>query len=157
MKRIIALIIAILLLTLSTVPVLASTDSQVIMQGSGRVEAFPPGVGASVTVYINTTTNIVRMQVSVPGGFSGPDGQQVMGMYTQGEVLDWGIEGNTVNIDIQGQTFLLPSREPMGEPGTAQFIGEFTGPGNRGEISLLVEGPGGPGIAFTIPGVIVVN
>jgi hypothetical protein len=155
-KRILVLTTVVLVFALLAIPVSAQSGPQVIMQGSGQVEIAPPTPGGGplsvgVSLHIDTSRGAVSARYSIPGGFMA-NGQLVTGMYTVGNVTGCTVDGSTVTVDIEGQTYLLPSREPMGPPGQAQLVGSLTGPGNRGTITVFV-----PEVAFTIPGTIIIR
>ena len=158
MKKIVGLAIALLLLfALSAAPVLANNESQVVTQGSGQV-ILPGGFVANMMVYINTETGIVRNQATFPGGLP-MDGQHVVALVGIGEVEDHeiivvdGIVTVIVNLG-PGQSYLLPSRDPVPMPGDNYFECTLTGPGKRGEISLVSPSEGN---LFTIPGNIIIR
>jgi hypothetical protein len=153
MKRIVALIIILLLLVLSAAPVLANDEPQVIMQGFGRQIEFPPSVDANVGVNINTISGKIQVHISHPGGLVGPEGQRVTGRYVIGEIISWTTDGSSATVDIWGQMYLLPSHEPHGPSGEAQFIGVLKGQGKKGGISLVSAG----GTLFTVPGTIIIR
>ena len=150
MRKIVGLAIVLMLFALSVAPISAQTQPRVIMHGSASQVEFPPGVDANVVVHVDTASGMVRLQVSHPGGFVGPGGEFITGRYAIGEVTGWIIDGTTVTIDAEGQMYLLPSREPHGPSGPGQFVvGELTGPGNRGYITILGW--------LTIPGTIIIR
>ena len=145
MKKIAIIGMALLLFCLCGVTPVSAQDgpSMVIMQGSGELTLGDDIVGRT-TINVNTNTGVVRMHVSFPGGFMWPDlglgypeEQWVTGIYSQGEIESWEVDGSTVTIfGEESQSFLLPSHDIIPESGAGQIIGTLTGPGNRGTIEL---------------------
>lgn len=143
MKKIAIIGMALLLFCLCGVAPVSAQDepSGVIMQGRGQLIAGD--IVGNTVINVNTNTGMVRMHVTFPGGFLWPGGpglpdeQWVTGIYSQGEIESWEVDGSTVTIfGEESQSFFLPSHDLLPESGAGQIIGTLTGPGNRGTIDL---------------------
>ena len=141
-KKIAIILMTLLLFCLCGVAPVSAQDEtpHVVMHGSGQLEAGDI-VGYAV-LNVNTHSGMVRIHVTFPGGFllSGVPGlpeQWVTGIYGQGEIESWEVDGPNVTIDVQeSQSFLLPSHDLVPESGIGEIVGVLTGPGNRGTIDL---------------------
>lgn len=141
-RKIAIILMPLLLFCLCVVAPVSAQDEtpHVVMHGSGQLEAGDI-VGYAV-LNVNTHSGMTRIHVTFPGGFllsgvpSLPD-QRVTGIYGQGEIGSWEVDGSTVTINVQeSQSFLLPSHDLVPESGIGQIVGVITGPGNRGTIDL---------------------
>lgn len=145
-----------LLLALSATVASAQVEPEVVMLGSGRLVDAASGMTGIIEVRIDTATGTWSMRETIPGGYT-YGGLFITGIYGSGDVTSCTVSEDNITVVVTGQSFVLPSRLPMGSSGTAWFVGELTGLHNRGQISLYVDSGSGPFLAFTIPGTIVIR
>lgn len=154
MRKILVLAISILLLVLAAAPVSAQVEQQVTIRGSGPL-VFGT-YDAIFSIQVNTETGKVAMKMMFPGTIAA-DGhgyeQFLAGLYWEGEINDYSVDGNAVTVDCQLTTYMLPWHELWPNEPTGELLvqGELTGPGNRGEITI--DAPWGG----TIPGTIIIR
>ena len=141
-KKIAIISMALLLFCLCGVAPVSAQDEtpQVVMQGRGQLIAGD--IVGNAVLSVNTQTGMARIHVTFRGGFllSGhPDlpEQWVTGIYGQGEIESWAVDGSRVTINVEdSQSYLLPSHDLVPESGIGQIVGDITGPGKRGTIDL---------------------
>ena len=142
-----------LALVIFSTPVSAQ-DQTVTMQGSGHVlfQTSETIFSDSIfTVHIDTAKDTVKMQVIFRGPIAPtPDGQFLTGLYWEGEITGYTIDGDTVTVDCLVTAYLLPWHELF--PGTGPYEvyvqGKLTGQGRRGEITVG---------SLNIPGTIIIR
>jgi hypothetical protein len=142
-KGLLALIpLIVLLLMLTTIPVAANTEPDVVLHGSGQV-IYPGDVLVNVTIAVDTRTDFFRGTVIALGDAVTPEGDPVTGYYVVGEVTDWEVNGNEVTVWLLFDAYMLIKGQPpqLWEEGATEVISALvTGPGNRCEIFLSEGG-----------------